>query len=1338
MAEENKIKTAEKGGLSDYQKMQIRKLGLSEDNFNMSKVGDKALGFDLIEKLYNSDNQKLCKGDFEKHDKHDPYNLFLEALKNGMFPNGGKHADKFLLALEGGKNQKAAVVEILEKNSGSQISSAKFAKCLKQLEEAEQKDAQVNPIEASTDIFSRISSITETADSSADTKERISGEVNLEEEKIQREIPAFGAWELDLLPESLIKSFNSKVENFNKLSVVYFEEIKNAIPFGDELNELELEKISLTSKIENPSLDAKESAELTKELESLEIKIFKLKAEVSKRENEIFRLGNRLETAKFEMKKEEEEVKDYLLKKLDELWKFNFFARTSGVSMGGGADLKKWMIDQDSSDSNGLGGVKAGPDGKAEKVYGNIKIKRVFFAETEKSRKDSSGSLMIEYEEDGQTIFSNARNFYDKLNALEVHDNITDIDELNFEVAPNCNFKDIEKGDKFSVETLSKVTDDGEQYEHEEFVIESIDLKDKTITLDRPVLTLKRQFLGIAVPNTLYFDRTAKTLPFGAFKKLILQRKFERVKTSADTISRIAQASLDYSQKVSERMNKVFKKAPSKSSSKKLTVTLPKPGEKKKMNFHDDKTGKKRLVDVENLGPDPEGKDQYDIIIDRTEGKSPFGDEQKKLRKLHAMGIVKEDPETDLPKVPVKPKIERRRLVASTPKRPMFELSNPNRAHSDVQVQQGALTDPLNDSNDDMAVLEEMNNTPVTSVAPTAHTPAHEEPTPPSAPTNIPEIYKKEALPYDEVHKVAGNNNIKFDIEQRSYLENLWQNTHLLCCSDIFELGKAAWEYHHRKWERTQKERFSVVGKELPYIDREMARINNSVEGEEVETFKHAMAEKGVDEILLIMRETKNQDEFKACLMDLASRGQIRWDDIGMWKNMNRFLKHQYVIPLPANGDPYTLVSGKQGAKTGLDFLQPAVDSLWGENTYNQLYSQNVSSFTSKAKGWYEKGSELENVPGGHDDYLTKLLDRHKKGDGFVDPQEYEGLILHAIENGKSNMPAKFYFMVEGLTAKHPHTGRTILSWDRLAHINSALLPKFPILEYMTKTVMRKDGKAHMFTKDDYEEWAKLFDGDNHYNCKPTAAVSKFLWEYVIPSDETQNRTNKAIRHPENLDHDDMYAYLPITTEQVIEDACGNISGNKKGFTVEGYCNAFPGFSEYMKSMSNSGNKNKLREAIKSYVKFQGIMTSRYKKERENQLQRLDKATLNSASIVSDQPTITFMNELNSVVKQIVAHYNDDILNGYADKIFNWEVGSIKTDPAELKKQRLIDDAFAAFGDRLSLVVKRDEGAAMTDIIKNAHLIGMTDSYVSSEEMDKKKEEIQRRKGAIQSEYNLH
>ncbi|MBI2634068.1 hypothetical protein HYW82_00155 [Candidatus Peregrinibacteria bacterium] len=183
-----------------------------------------------------------------------------------------------------------------------------------------------------------------------------------------------------------------------------------------------------------------------------------------------------------------------------------------------------------------------------------------------------------------------------------------------------------------------------------------------------------------------------------------------------------------------------------------------------------------------------------------------------------------------------------------------------------------------------------------------------------------------------------------------------------------------------------------------------------------------------------------------------------------------------------------------------------------------------------------------------------------------------------------------------------------------------------------------------------------------------------------------------------------MFAYLPPATEEVVNDTCKATTGSKKFLTLEGYANAFPGFSQYLRSVSENNLRSKLREGIISFVRFEGIMNNRFKKG-DDSYQRMKRATLNSPTIVTDTPPQAFIDELQAAIGKVITAYNDTELND-AWKLINTETGNI-AERAEREKQDNINYAFERFSKIFTKVVKQDNGEKMTGIIAAANFEGM-------------------------------
>ena len=591
------------------------------------------------------------------------------------------------------------------------------------------------------------------------------------------------------------------------------------------------------------------------------------------------------------------------------------------------------------------------------------------------------------------------------------------------------------------------------------------------------------------------------------------------------------------------------------------------------------------------------------------------------------------------------------------------------------------------------------------------------------------EIRELSVVPYEQAHKVGG-----MTFEQESYLATLWSDTRVFSVMDFWEMGKSMWEYYDRRFARKQKEKYSSIGKHLPYFAPEMQRVNQSAETEEVNQFKETFDQKGVLEIQERLRVSSNQDEMKAAFQVLSDKGHIRWDDVAMWKNFNRFVSASNKIPIPIDGDPYRIISDDPNSpdfgRTGMDYLKGAIDSIWGEGGYDDWKSSNQSNYASKASSYEEEGKELGNVAGAHTTRLGELLRAHKAGE-FVDAHRYEGLILQAIRDGKTTMQAKLFYIIEGVAAVNSQ-GRTILAFDRVAHIEATYLPNFPILDHLTQGApARSNGESVPYTLADFKKWVKLFDDGDPNRYQPSQAVNKFLWEQVITSETTKTRINKALRNGEGIDHDDYYAYLPPATEQQVTDACKGLSGGGKKFlTVEGYKNCFPGFSQLMRTFSKKGETKRMAQAIASYVRFESIMDDRFEQGNDT-YQRLDDEMDRQCVMAAGFSPRHYQAELNKVVDDLVSAYANepggDELADVAKKMRKKVDIRILNTPEGRKQQDEVNAALKRFNTVFANTVNQDGGAKMMAIISNAdskgQMTGMTYSNLLEKAKGRVKEE---------------
>ncbi len=551
-------------------------------------------------------------------------------------------------------------------------------------------------------------------------------------------------------------------------------------------------------------------------------------------------------------------------------------------------------------------------------------------------------------------------------------------------------------------------------------------------------------------------------------------------------------------------------------------------------------------------------------------------------------------------------------------------------------------------------------------------------------------------------------------------LKNLWVETHFLSVQEMWQLGKHVWEYWERTWERKMKGRFSKFGQHLPFIGTEMLRIKEETEHHEVGKFKEAITAMGVIEVRGILNRSSNADQIKACIEVLVEKGQMRWDDVRTWEAFNRIpnLPADKRIPIPNDRNPYSPVSidEKTGSNVmGMDYLGKAIDGLWGDALYEKWTNSNGSAYDSAMSGFNKQGEELESDPYGTGKIagrLRAILKRHIEGE-WANPQEYEGFIRYIIDNGKSTAENKIFFIVAGVATR-------LIPLERLGAIADKLQNKLPFLAFLADKGSKKpyQNAPGPYTVAQLKELTEDFMSDpgitkkeQEYTAGPK--VKDFLWKYALTNGETQTRTIKAIRNGETqLDHDDAQMIIPLLDDEWVVQACANSGGNKKYFTIPGYLNAYVGFSEWVKTLSGTydpafpaefkNNKVKLVQAIKAFVRYNGVLSKRYKKGDEK-YQRVARDYLDQGSVVDSQPVKRHKNQMEGLVTALGKAF------GIEDtQYLMLDTGEDYKDTGEAKTQKAVEIAHDRFGRLLEDAINDDPKGIekMIRIIQGQNLDG--------------------------------
>lgn len=639
------------------------------------------------------------------------------------------------------------------------------------------------------------------------------------------------------------------------------------------------------------------------------------------------------------------------------------------------------------------------------------------------------------------------------------------------------------------------------------------------------------------------------------------------------------------------------------------------------------------------------------------------------------------------------------------------EIATVNAINQQKRAIEGALNDyQVNEQQHSMAAMQKDSDATVSAGTLAEHLPAEHLPGGTQAHTEKAEEEAnlgnadEQSDKTDEKLSVATLN--LSDPKQMSYsqigfMQRMWMNTTFLNNADIFEMGKHMYEYMKRRWDRNTKNRFSKVGKNIPFFTTEMDRINQNAETEEMQQFKDAMDNWGVWQVEEALYTTNNRDQAKACLIVLSEKGKIRWENTKLWAVINRFTETQYFVPVPKNGDAQ--MKDPRTGKTGIELLPAAIDSLWGQGQYNDWSTQSSSKYQSKVKEYAEEGKQLEHDPynnGSISGRLSQILKEHKAGN-YVDNQEFEGLLHYAFEAGKSTFENKFYFIVAGVTEENAR-GETILTWDRLGSLDSEYLNRLPWLDFFTnKDIKRSDGTTTGWNREDLRlwmnDWKKHSAPGKEYQGDGNKALWDFLWKKVLNNSRTIIRNNKGLRNAENMDHDDAHFIIPLANEMMIDTVLKGPTGGKKYFTMEGYANAYGGYAELVKARStlHPPQPNLVFNLVKSFVRYDAILSNRLHKDEKSRYARMDTGDWSRGSVVSPNVnTGVHRQQMQELITAICGAYGYDASNLFKD---------LPQGDQYRNEQREIDDQIINFGATLQKLVQADGdgGKKMLEVTQN-------------------------------------
>ncbi|MBI2638651.1 hypothetical protein HYW83_03615 [Candidatus Peregrinibacteria bacterium] len=551
-------------------------------------------------------------------------------------------------------------------------------------------------------------------------------------------------------------------------------------------------------------------------------------------------------------------------------------------------------------------------------------------------------------------------------------------------------------------------------------------------------------------------------------------------------------------------------------------------------------------------------------------------------------------------------------------------------------------------------------------------------------------------------------------------MRGLWWSTNFLSLKDLWNMTKEIVEFVKRKHERRSKGRYGDAGSRLPWVvGTEFERVKQAAENEEVNKYKEAMEHWSIEKVKRTLYETGSKDEAKACIMTLIAKGEMRWDDHHFWHTLNRLTSRYTLRGAELRIPPPHLIPP---GKSGEDMTQPAMDALWGDGTGSEWFQENINKYNSNKNNFEYKFKNLEADPkgtGGPSGECQRLLKIWLEGE-YVNPQDYEEMIDGAIKYGKMSAEDKMFFIIAGCVARQGNRpdGETLLPLDRPGELDSKYLNQFPLLDFFTQTYIKDPAypKPRKLLLKDYEKWTDEYFHDELYvHHKRGPGFSRFMWEVMLTSEQVRTRISKGIRNAENMDHDDAHLYIPPTTPSEIDGLTTGPTGQKKYFTNEGYANAYPGFNQYLVSLSYSieeetneeEKQNKtiaLRDTINGFIRYDAILDNRFLKKEGDHRARLDDRHFRRRTVVDDSMLQLHRDQLRNLILEIGRAYGQD----WDSWLYGPKTGSY-FDANEKKKQDEYERKLDGLKDLIPRLVEQDGGAKILEVVKRARAVGDID-----------------------------
>ncbi|MBI2635874.1 phage tail tape measure protein [Candidatus Peregrinibacteria bacterium] len=427
--------------------------------------------------------------------------------------------------------------------------------------------------------------------------------------------------------------------------------------------------------------------------------------------------------------------------------------------------------------------------------------------------------------------------------------------------------------------------------------------------------------------------------------------------------------------------------------------------------------------------------------------------------------------------------------------------------------------------------------------------------------------------------------------------------------SDLVKFCKDTWEDIQSIYKRAQDRNIKGTGDvitsalrhlpEIPILGKYYKGLNayhkRRYSGTEVEAankWKEGMENEDSHTLLHYLHVTNNKDAIRGIISLLCSRGEMNWNDEGVWKTLCR--QSRYGGGMPIEACKYDDVLRDT-------WLRKMITEIWDDRElYYHWRTENDSKIKSGKQGFTDTADQLSNVAGGG---MAAELEKQLKlkiltPPGELPPEDvkphlYEEVLEYAIRNGKMTMEQKFYYLIRGIAAD-------IIGVERLRSLcgeKGEILMKFPFLDFF----YHKNNSI-----EEIRGFAKeIQEKKPEYEFKPGLRTTLFLYYKVTRSESMRMRISKATaRIAEGIDHEDIPFMITQMDWNTVRSLADVISGSRQKVTFEGWKNSYVGFNTYMKVFGELANLDKvgydrftkfdakgIAQAITTYIFTDNLLT---------------------------------------------------------------------------------------------------------------------------------------------------